>query len=133
MQEKKNVRNIDVGITFPDKNSSKQEHDEVSILLYRKNNDNDKIRYTINNYLGIDYDSLSDYQVFVILWLLLKSIEGYTHAKAISGIDIWNMKICMLNNTIVFVDDDGEIIFNEDVYKSLSNRLWDKLNGTEKV
>lgn len=52
MQENENVRNIDVSITFPDKNSSKQEHDEVAILLFRKNND--KIRDTINNYLGID-------------------------------------------------------------------------------
>ena len=44
MQEKENIRNIGVSITFPDKNSSKQEHGEVAILLFRKNND--KIRDT---------------------------------------------------------------------------------------
>lgn len=131
MQENENVRNIDVSITFPDKNSSKQEHDEVAILLFRKNND--KIRDTINNYLGIDYDSLSNYQVFVILWLILKSIEGYTHAKAITGIDIWNMKICMLNNAIVFVNGDGEIVFNEEIHKRISDDIWNKIEENSKT
>lgn len=72
--------------------------------------------------------------MFVILWLILKSIEGYTHAKAITGIDIWDMKMCMLNdNTIVFENGDGEIVFNEEAYKTISNGLWNKIKENSKA
>lgn len=125
MQENENVRNIDVSITISDI-IGKQERHEICVLLC--NQFDDEVKKAIVDYFGIDYDSLTDYELFIILWVLMKSIEGYTHSKIITGIDIWDMKMCMLNdNTIVFENGDGEIVFNEEAYKTISNGLWNEI------
>ncbi|MBP1559845.1 MAG: hypothetical protein J6C96_01185 [Oscillospiraceae bacterium] len=122
-----NANKNEIHIKLPDENSCEQHHREIGLFLYNK--DDEHIKNALNE-LGIDKDLISNYEIFILLWFLCKEQYNYKHSIAFDGLDIWDMNLTYLDeNTIVFVNEQNKIVFNENAYDIISKNIRDKYQG----
>ena len=107
-----------------DDDSSEQHIDEIKLFLIDKSDNHIK---DCMKEIGIDVSKISDYMLFVFIWLCTKECKKYTHSIAFEGLDIWDMNIAFLDeDTIVFVNDKNNIVFNETFYNLIADTLRKK-------
>ena len=79
--------------------------------------------------VGINTDKFTNYMFFVLLWIIYKAQDNYTDTIAFDGLDVWNMKLYVTDDkAIVFVNDNGDLVMNEELYNRMSSEIRKSLN-----
>lgn len=120
-----NFKKVEINVQLPKENSSTQHFCEIGLFLYRKEDEFVKNNKACFSNMGLNYETMTDYDVFVAMWLMFKSLYNYTESVAFN-FNIWDNKITMVNNEVVLVDKNGYIIINEEIYQNISDALREK-------
>ena len=89
-----------VNILLPEDNSSEQHIHEIGLFLYKKEDKIIRNNEKCFRIMGLNFDAISDYDVFLAMWLIFKSMHNYTDSVAFS-FNIWDNKMTLINNEIV--------------------------------
>lgn len=83
--------------------------------------------------IGIDFTAVSDYSVFMMLYSARKSDmpKGGAVDLLFEGFNLWELELVQTENEYVFMDSDGNVIIDEDIYNRLSDVIT-LITGHEK-
>lgn len=123
-----NVNTIELHIQLPDDNSCDQHYHEIGLFLSRKEDDFIQNHKECFGYMGLNFEMISDYDVFIFLWLMFKTLNNYTESVAFN-INIWDNKITFIDNKIAFVDGNGNVILDENAYHCIANAIRERYKG----
>ena len=70
--------------------------------------------------MGIDFEQVSDYELFILLFLMRKK-TGNTHDSILfKNLSLWDLEIIDIDGKTVFVDGSGKTIIDETVYNDIA-------------
>ena len=70
--------------------------------------------------MGIDFEQVSDYELFTLLFLMRKKTESMHNSILFKNFSFWDLEITDIEGKTVFVDDSGKTIIDETVYNDIS-------------
>lgn len=70
--------------------------------------------------MGIDFEQVSDYELFTLLFLMRKKTESIHNSILFKNFSFWDLEIIDMESNTVFVDDNGKVIINETVYNDIA-------------
>ena len=99
---------------------------EMGLFMCHPTDENMKRAF---NKFGINTEEFTNYILFVILWIIYQTQDDFTDTIAFDGLDVWNMKLYVTDNKeIVFVNDNGDLVMNEELYNRMSSIIRERLN-----
>lgn len=70
--------------------------------------------------MGIDFEQVSDYELFTLLFLMRKKTESIHNSILFKNFSFWDLEIIDMEGNTVFVDDNGKVIIDETVYNDIA-------------
>lgn len=115
-----------IRIYLPDENASTQHQVEIGLFLF--NGKDDFVRGICKD---IYYNTkiTSNYKLFISMWTMFKYVNRFSRSVAFHGLDIWQMKMFEACNDIVFVNNRGDIVLDEEKYNKISKALRDEFKA----
>ena len=82
--------------------------------------------------VNIDFEEISDYELFIFLFLMNKKIENPSKCMLFTNFSFWNLEVCEINGISCLSDENGKVIINESVYNDIS-KIITMITGHEKT
>lgn len=82
--------------------------------------------------MGIDFEQLSDYDLFIFLFALKKQSGNMADSLLFSDFSLWNLNIQNVEDRIVLTDENGKEIVNENIYNDISE-IISSITGHKKT
>lgn len=82
--------------------------------------------------VGIDFEKISDYDLFIFLFLMDKKIRTEKKSILFTNFSFWELEVQNINNSAFLSDKDGKTIINESIYNDVS-KIIAMITGCEKT
>lgn len=82
--------------------------------------------------VNIDFEEISDYELFIFLFLMNKKIGNPSKCILFNNFSLWNLEVCEFNGDSCLSDENGKVIINESVYNDIS-KIITVITGYEKT
>lgn len=82
--------------------------------------------------MGIDFEQMSDYELFVFLFLMRKKMGSVHKSILFQNFSFWDLELQDMNDSIILQDTNGNVIINETIYNDIS-QIISILTGHKKT
>lgn len=70
--------------------------------------------------MGIDFEEISDYELFIFLFLIRKKTESTHKSILFQNFSFWDLNVQDTESKAVLSDENGKVIIDEKIYNDIS-------------